>query len=266
VTKLWNETFPFGDPGNLEPVNEVTATYPENAQASKIKLVSTGHGWGDNNTGNAAEFHNDTHNIYINGAPTFEQHNWNNCDPNPDNCNPQNGTWFFDRAGWCPGSIAPWFDFDMNSFVGDAPITIDYKFNPNYVDFCHPNNVNCQSGVTCPDCDAGFNPHLIVSSYLISLGDSPLGEIMTDVDDVSNVTKFSVFPNPSNGIFEIELEADAAIETVRVMNNLGQMVRFETVDNAFNKMMIDLKSVATGIYFVEVKTKEGKGMQKVIIE
>lgn len=266
VTKLWNETYPFGDPGNLEPVLDVTATYPVNVEASKIKLVSTGHGWGDNNTGNAAEFHEDTHNVHVNGSATFQQHNWNTCDPNPDSCSPQNGTWFFDRAGWCPGTIAPWFDFDMTPFIGNSTVTLGYKFNPNYEDFCHPNNPDCQSGVTCDNCDDGFNPHLIVSSYLISLGNSPLDELETDVDDLANTAQFRVYPNPSNGLFQIELEEDSHIQSVRILNNVGQMIHTQTMETLTNKTVMNLRNIAKGIYFVEVTTDEERGMKKVVVE
>src|SRR5690606_432987 len=102
---------------------------------AKLKLVSSGHGWGDNNTGNAAEFHNDTHHIWINGVETFEQNNWQDCNPNPDGCQPQNGTWFHDRAGWCPGSIAQWFDYDMTTFLSQGDVLMGYVFDEDYTDF-----------------------------------------------------------------------------------------------------------------------------------
>ena len=77
----------------MQPTVDITAEYPDNTLASKLLMVSTGHGWGDNNTGNAAEFHEDTHLIYVDGNQTFEQHNWLDCDPNPSGCNNQNGTY-----------------------------------------------------------------------------------------------------------------------------------------------------------------------------
>lgn len=39
------------------------------------------------------------------------------------------GTWYFARAGWCPGSIAPWFDYDMTPFIGAAQVDLGYRFD-----------------------------------------------------------------------------------------------------------------------------------------
>jgi len=179
---IWHETYQFGDYANLQPVENYNHTFAPNTEASVLKLVSSGHGWGDLNTGNAAEFHDDTHHIWVNGEQTFEQHNWKICNPNPDGCQPQNGTWYHNRAGWCPGSIAPWFDYNMTQYVSGGSIELGYVFDEDYVDFCHPNHPDCVTGVTCSDCDAGFNPHLIVACNLVSFSDVPFlnsGETQT---------------------------------------------------------------------------------------
>ena len=74
----------------------------------------------------------------------------------------------------------------MTPYVGDTEVSLSYIFDEDYVDFCHPNNPECVSGVTCPNCDDGFNPHLIVESYLISMGSEPLDEtgIALGLDDI----------------------------------------------------------------------------------
>ena len=266
VTKLWEGTYPFGDPANLQPCEVINASFPENSQAAKIKLVSTGHGWGENNTGNAAEFHEDTHHLHLNGQQTFAQHNWMTCNPNPDGCNPQNGTWFHDRAGWCPGAIAPWFDFDLNDYLGLGSIEYKYIFNESYQDICHPNNEDCFSGIHCPDCDAGFNPHLIVSSFMINLGDEPLDEVVTGLEETPTALAFQVFPNPTTGIFRIELpELQEAVQ-IQVANNLGQVVRFFEWDQSMQQQTIDLSGFPKGIYYIQVQADDQMGIQKLIIE
>jgi hypothetical protein len=72
----------------------------------------------------------------------FIQHLWNYCNPNPDNCTGQQGTWQYNRAGWCPGAIAPPNIYDLTPYIGTS-IDIDYRFHPTYEDFCHPNNPEC---------------------------------------------------------------------------------------------------------------------------
>lgn len=268
VEKLWNDTYDFGDPDNLQPVPTRNATYPDNVLASKIKLVATGHGWGENNTGNAAEFQENTHHIWVNGVETFEQNNWLDCDPNPDGCNDQFGTWYFDRAGWCPGAIAPWFDFDMADYIAGDDVELKYIFDEDYTDLCHPNNPSCVSGTTCDNCDDGFNPHLITASFLISLGDMPIDQpavVETSVADLLTID-FEIYPNPSAGLFTVKFDKDVNIKNIRVLNSLGQLVRTFNSDRNTNVRILHLEDAPKGIYFVEIQTEDGFGMKRVVIE
>ena len=270
IRNLWRDNYSFGDPANLQPCEVIEASFPEHTQAAKIKLVATGHGWGDNNTGNAAEFHEDIHHIWVNGEQTFEHHNWNDCNPNPDGCQPQNGTWFYNRAGWCPGTIAPWFDFDMSSYINQASVELKYIFDEDYVDNCHVNNPNCVNGVTCPNCNDGFNPVLLTASYLISRGSQPLdGALVTDIEEPLALQEslFSLFPNPSSGLVNLELKKDVGQLEILVFNGLGQMAyRFSEKEHPASTHILQLTGQPKGIYMVEVRTDKGVGQQKVIIE
>ncbi|MCB0553723.1 MAG: T9SS type A sorting domain-containing protein [Phaeodactylibacter sp.] len=264
---VWWETYPFGDPANLQPVEERSIQFPDNAVASTLKLVSTGHGWGDNNTGNAAEFHDDTHHIWVNGVQTFEQHNWQDCNPNPDACQPQNGTWYFDRAGWCPGAIAHWFDYDMTPFISNTPVSLRYVFDEDYVDSCHPNNPNCQSGVTCPDCNDGFNPHLIVACNLVTFADGPVDGLVGSDERYVQPIGFKLYPNPSNGLVYLELKEEAKLMEVRVMNSFGQLVMSQRESiSPYGTHALNLQGLPKGLYWVEVRTEKGRGMEKVVVE
>ncbi|MCB0520979.1 MAG: T9SS type A sorting domain-containing protein [Lewinellaceae bacterium] len=267
ITQLWRETYDFGDPSHLQPVENLDIDIPNDAKAAKMKLVSTGHGWGDNNTGNAAEFHEDTHHIWVNGVQTFEQHNWQACNPNPDGCSPQNGTWFYARAGWCPGSIAPWFDYDMAPYISQGPLTLGYVFDEDYEDLCNSNNPNCVSGVTCPDCNDGFDPHLIVASYLITNGDAPL-DGLTGLEEtaVPGQLAFQVFPNPTTGLLNVAFKGEAQQLDVRVYNHLGQLVRRFDTEGFRNSASFDLGKIARGMYSVEVRTERVTGIQKLVVE
>lgn len=60
-------------------------------------------------------------------------------------------------------------------------------------------------------------------------------------------TSISVYPNPSNGVFTVELNERA---DVQVMNILGSVVYRQEL-SAF-KNVIDLSSQASGVYFVNV--------------
>jgi len=98
VIEVWDDAYPFGDPANLQPVPTVNVTLDSQVQEAYLRLSNTGHGWGQNNTANAAEFFNATHYIDINGTQTYSQHLWRDCNPNPDGCTGQQGTWFYKKA------------------------------------------------------------------------------------------------------------------------------------------------------------------------
>ncbi len=270
VQKLWYQTYQFGDLANLQPAEELTMQYPVNTTAAKIKLVSTGHGWGvdenseTENTNNAAEFSENTHNIWVDGQETFEQHNWNDCNPNPDNCSPQSGTWQFDRAGWCPGSIAQFFDFNLSD-VSSGQVTLDYVFDESYIDYCHPNNPDCISGVTCDNCDGGFNPHLIVSSYLISKGSAPL-DGPVGINDIDNsFTAFNIYPNPSTGKFNIGLDDNLNKIDVVIYDQTGRSVK--KIQRGFpgRNVEVDMTAFESGIYIVTVTTEKGIGSKVLVV-
>ncbi len=273
IQKLWEDTYDFGNFANPQPVEMLTVSHPQHTEASKLKLVSTGHGWhGDgtrNNSGNAAEFYEATHNILVNDEATFEQHNWLNCNPNPDDCSNQNGTWQFDRAGWCPGAIAPWFDYDMTEYINENSIDLNYRFFEDYVDLCHPNHPDCESN-TPPQCDckAGFNPHLIVASSLISFGNQPLGQ-----DEMINIEAFTLngfhlYPNPTNDITLLTFEEAYQKIHIEVVNTLGKMVWGNSYQNIHTKQPIalNLNHLAKGVYLVTITTNEGKGMKKLVVD
>lgn len=251
VEKLWYNTYQFGDMANLQPAEQFTGVFPENTTSAKIKLVSTGHGWGDNNTGNAAEFQPNTHHIWVNNQQTFSQYNWKVCNPNPDGCSPQAGTWFYNRAGWCPGSIAQFFDYSLASYVNQNDITLNYKFDQSYVDYCHPNNPNCITGTTCPDCNDGFNPHLIVASYLISFGNAPLGTTL-GVKDASMVLNTKVYPNPSFGTFFIDFDPRQNVDKVTVYDIMGRIIKSQNITSLDNPTQVNLDGQASGVYILKI--------------
>ena len=261
VSQVWRTVYPFGDYSNLQPVPIYNFGYPALSVASKLKLVSTGHGWGNLNTNNAAEFYDATHNIWVNGANTFSQHNWTTCNPNPDACQPQNGTWTYNRAGWCPGSIARPFDYDMTPYISGSPVSLQYKFLASYIDQCHPNNPSCVTGVTCTDCNDGFNPTLDVNCNLVTWFDDASTLSISEIEHFN----FSIYPNPSNGVFNIQpgnitdknysiTVFDVVGNTVKQLNWNGQM------------STIDLSKLSKGVYTVRVSNEKETEIRKLILE
>lgn len=266
IEEIWQGTYDFGNLANLQPVPVKTINPIENTGAAKIRLVTTGHGWGDNNSGNAAEFYHAMHHLHVNGIQTFEQDLWTICNPNPDRCSPQNGTWRYDRAGWCPGVIAKPFFYDVTEYIS-SPFDLAYVFQEDYVDYCHPNNPDCVSGTTCEDCNASYSPHYRVGCYLVrySVESMAVDEYVSEPQTEISV---DVFPNPTNGKFRIAVDGatvyDLTCTIVAISGETLYTYFFDNSDDAQN-YLFDLSSLTAGTYFMQVYTQNGFGSCKIVV-
>lgn len=266
VQNVWHGNYNFGDPAALQPVDTVTID-PGAAQSASLRLVTTGHGWGNNNTGNAAEFYHATHHVYVNGTNNFAQDLWQNCNPNPDGCSPQNGTWQYNRAGWCPGSIAPPFEYDLTSLLNGSPFTLSYIFQPSYVDLCHPHNVNCVSGVTCPDCNDGYNPYYRVGAYLISRSDAPISTGLAVHAAKPSKNSVHISPNPGDGLFNLRMDRDMGECVVSLCDVGGETLKtwFFTNKSQVEAYHFDIRNMAKGSYFLKLQNRDTQLAGKVMV-
>jgi hypothetical protein len=69
----------------------------------------------------------------------------------------------------------------------------------------------------------------------------------------------NVYPNPSNGIFHIELNTDSKVS---ITNTLGQTIVNENLHSG--KHELDIYNQANGIYFVKVVQNNNQQIIKII--
>jgi hypothetical protein len=85
-----------------------------------------------------------------------------------------------------------------------------------------------------------------------------IDEGLTGINSITNSTPaLSVFPNPTNGNFTIELKVNNQISdraTIEVINMLGQIVLSQNAELDKGKLQqeINLANVASGVYLVQV--------------
>lgn len=72
----------------------------------------------------------------------------------------------------------------------------------------------------------------------------------------------SVYPNPSNGLFSINIPENILIEKVNVTDITGKQISIEANSNN----QFDLTNFNAGVYFLNIETSEGKIIKKVIKE
>ena len=132
--------------------------------------------------------------------------------------------------------------------------------------------------------DGANNSHQELSSYSFTKG--PASAITTAVGDtyvntvvmnwaatglglnnnVSPNTQVVIYPNPTNGIFNIDFKNE--INNIRVSNMLGQVVYEEKVANSAvgTTKNIDLSYFGNGMYIINVSNNEGTSNYKVILD
>ena len=256
VDEIWFGTYAFGDYANLQPMPTVTYPFSENAQAVRLKLTTTGHNWssyGVNgnayNTGNAAEFYDATHHIFVNGQSKFDHHPWRACNPNPASC-VQGGTWIHPRSGWCPGSIAMVWDYDMTEYLAAGQAELFYQFAPDYIDYCHPNYPDCHDGQnSCPYCSDPDNPLLRVAGKIITYSNDE--DVLTSVHPELTEEAFAaeVYPNPAKHQMTIATDYEQGKLCVHILNAYGVEVRSFVIDK---RATIDISDLPAGMYFVNI--------------
>ena len=269
VDEVWDGSYDLGNPGNMQPVDTVNYTFPINVQDAELRVSTTGHGWGSNNSQNAAEFYHAYNYIFVDGSSTFTQNLWNTCNPNPDNCTGQQGTWTYSRAGWCPGAISPPNEYSLSAYITSG-IELIYQFDPTYTDYCHPNNPSCITGITCSDCNDGYKAWYSVDAHIVSYSNVPLlyNPLPTAIVDNTISYDVSVYPNPVRDQFQINvenIEGESKI-SIHTIDGRGVKTYFFNSKSELNAKVFDMSSLSKGTYFIKIVNESGSGFQKLILQ
>jgi len=86
---------------------------------------------------------------------------------------------------------------------------------------------------------------------------------VTGVDENSSSPVVNIYPNPTNGSFNVDYNNTSGI---RVINTLGETIYEEKLDQLTQGTKnIDLSSFSNGIYFITVSNDKGSANHKVIL-
>lgn len=80
-------------------------------------------------------------------------------------------------------------------------------------------------------------------------------------------TKIAIYPNPSNGIINVQYN-DIPVNKIDVVNALGQIVKSIKLDASSSETLesIDLSGNANGLYIINVSTNETSSSYKVVLD
>jgi hypothetical protein len=80
---------------------------------------------------------------------------------------------------------------------------------------------------------------------------------------IFNSDNFTVYPNPMNDVFSVEVGNNVKIETITVYNSLGQVV---LVKNENMEEVTDVSNLKQGVYYLEILDIEGNTSIKNIVK
>ncbi len=92
--------------------------------------------------------------------------------------------------------------------------------------------------------------------------------ICTGIDEIG-LNEVSVYPNPGNGLFTVEISGlNSKDLSIKVLNTLGAIVYDQVgIETSANyKTTIDLSELNKGVYFLVINGNEGKVIKRIIIQ
>ncbi len=140
---------------------------------------------------------------------------------------------------------------------GDSLWSRTYGNNNN--DFGNSIQLTIDNGfIICGGKTTGSNQDL----YLVKTDNLGLTGI---TDDYANEMNYKLYPNPSNGVFQIQSAAYCISDVkVNVMNYSGQIILNKIIDlNERNK--IDLTTCGNGLYFIQFIYRNGETFSRKVI-
>ncbi len=76
--------------------------------------------------------------------------------------------------------------------------------------------------------------------------------------------RYKIFPNPSNGLFTIDLNNSKGRNEVLVINMLNEIVYKGSSED--KSLSVDIREAGSGVYFVKIKNPESEVISKIIVK
>ena len=224
-----------------ETTKRITFNVPEDVTEASLYLITSNHGanaGGEeyNRRFHYAYFDDSLELTYRPGRLTCEPFRQFNTQGNGIySASPRTPAEWQSFSNWCPGDV-----IDIRQIYLDSVSAGEHSFL-----------------IRVPDAVfVGGQGNIPVSLYFQSKKDAPITGINKNQKDA---TTFSIYPNPTNGLFTIKLSTTDA--EIIVTDILGKQV----LKTQSNQKLMNLNLEKSGTYFVLVKTKQGTSTRKLVI-
>jgi len=95
-----------------------------------------------------------------------------------------------------------------------------------------------------------------------------MGQFIVDepssVQEYTYEGKLNIFPNPTNGVFYVEVDPNATVNNVIVFDQLGRNVLDIKKINSNNK--VEISGLSKGVYFVQLEIDGELAIEKIIVQ
>ncbi|MGB1309277.1 MAG: T9SS type A sorting domain-containing protein [Oceanihabitans sp.] len=85
------------------------------------------------------------------------------------------------------------------------------------------------------------------------------------VEETNLESAISIYPNPSNGVLNINKPSGVNLEKATVYNVLGKSVKTINLVNMTDSKSLDLTALSSGLYLVNIQAENGKTITKKIV-
>jgi hypothetical protein len=84
-------------------------------------------------------------------------------------------------------------------------------------------------------------------------------------ENALEIADIRVYPNPSNGLFNLEVAGLDQSVNVSIENIQGQVV-YQGMVNGNGRMELNIQNQAAGIYMLHLSTEQGRVVRKLIVQ
>ncbi len=129
---------------------------------------------------------------------------------------------------------------------------------------CLTVTVSCgATSTTCFNTNIYKTNNAIISINVVAPNSTPLGFTNQDL----NANAFTVYPNPSNGAFNVNLEQlKQKSVNITVYNLIGEVMYSKQNIKNIDRETINLNEIGSGVYFIKISAENGEFTKKLIKE
>lgn len=103
-------------------------------------------------------------------------------------------------------------------------------------------------------------------SWYVGIDNVSISGTLVGINEKLNLKDISIYPNPSTGIFSIKSNLESQKRYLMQVRDIkGQLVYSKEVNNLSN-FKLDLSGQSKGVYFLQIRSKQGILNEKIVIQ